>query len=222
MTTTSIFSNKAKVGLKPGSWRFQVKIPRRLTWCRRRALGVMILTLPLLMLLGTLRSQDTISCTGSNGNSKVAVPTTTCSGGVAGSMAYVDVAGLIGTTAPSNDMCYTINGILKGSLYSIPTAGAVVDARGINVSNAAQDSTFSSALACAYDPYNGPFGTVTVPSVVLLPPGGIATSVPWMLPSNSRLLGVFPITPGTTETAIQPSASFSPSGDPPAGINGVW
>jgi hypothetical protein len=135
------------------------------------ALRVITLAVPLLGWLGTVHAQETISCNGSKGNSLVAVPTITCSGGVAASMAYVDVAGLIGTTTPSNDLCYTINGILKGSLYSMPAAGAVVDARGINVSNAAQDSTFSSALACAYDPYNGFFGQVTVPSVILLPPG---------------------------------------------------
>ncbi len=74
----------------------------RLQLTRHEAmLRVMTLALlPLAVSLGTAHAQDPINCTGSNGNSKVAVPIMSCSNGVAGSMAYVDVAGLIGLTPP--------------------------------------------------------------------------------------------------------------------------
>jgi len=65
----------------------------RLQLTRHQAvLRVMTLALPLIVSSGTANAQDPVNCTGSNGNSKVAVPTTICSSGVAGSMAYVDAA----------------------------------------------------------------------------------------------------------------------------------
>jgi hypothetical protein len=88
----------------------------------------------------------------------------------------------------------------------------VIDARGIS----------GSALICPAGTSPWLVGTTYVnkPSEILLPPGVITTSVPWVLPANTKLIGTAKATSVggigsgggyNLETSIQASTSFSGS-----------
>ncbi|HWY59533.1 MAG TPA: hypothetical protein VNZ03_34025 [Terriglobales bacterium] len=81
------------------------------------------------------------------------------------------------------DVCATIYNILAGTPPNppYPSAGAVIDARGIS----------GSALKCAAGttPWNNGATTVSPPSTILLPDGTILIPKSWILPANTRLIG---------------------------------
>jgi len=110
---------------------------------------------------------------GTQGQNAVCPSQTGCSSPV-GTNAFID-----GSSVPQgHDICDTIYVILKASTY-LP---AVIDARGI--SGAAN-------LTCTKgSPWNESGSYVNKPSVILLPAGTIITSVPWVLPANTKLIGV--------------------------------
>src|SRR5260370_14839057 len=93
----------------------------------------------------------------------------------------------------TNDICSAINTILTSA-----TAGVVVDARGILPLQGG-----NLFLSCSANPFNN----VTVPSTVLLPGETIKISKPWVLPSNTRIIGEGTGTGGYT--AIGPASDFS-------------
>jgi len=77
------------------------------------------------------------------------------------------------------DFCGVLNAVLAGTKY--PATGAVIDARAVPTSTPPTQPT------CAASPWAGI--TNPPPSTILLPAGTIQISTPWVLPSNTRLIG---------------------------------
>jgi hypothetical protein len=95
----------------------------------------------------------------------------------------------------ATDICGVLQFVLAGSSY--PASGAVIDARGFNPNN--------TKMTCEASPWAGI--TNPKPSTILLPAGTIQISTPWVLPSNTRLIGEGesdPVNavPGTTIQAV--------------------
>jgi len=112
------------------------------------------------------------------------------------STSFVDANQFTGSS--STDVCGKINAVLTWANY--PASGTVIDARGIVPAMNTRNYT------CSMNPFSG----VSSPSVVLLPSGTIKTAFTWILPANTRLIGVGPsgITPpGTTIQAMSGLAS---------------
>jgi len=129
--------------------------------------------------------------------------------GIVGSSAFIDANTFLNPATQGKDLCDTIFYIFT---HNYPSAGAVIDARG--VSGAAN-------LTCTHgSPWAEGSSYVTAPSTILLPATGgttptpIIISTPWILPSNTHLIGESDgipssgFTPGTT---IQAGTSFSGS-----------
>jgi hypothetical protein len=95
--------------------------------------------------------------------------------GTVGSSAFIDASMF---PATGRDFCGVLNFILSSSGY--PTAGAVIDARGLPGST-------STSMTCAASPWSGI--TSPPPSTILLPPGTIDISSTWVLPSYTHLVG---------------------------------
>jgi hypothetical protein len=96
-----------------------------------------------------------------------------------GSPAFIDASTFSGT-----DICTVINGILTSTLTTYPAAGVVVDARGVVPLSGSGGPPNSQN--CSVNPFAG----VTVPSTILLPSSTIVlTTTPWVLPSNTRIIG---------------------------------
>jgi hypothetical protein len=83
-------------------------------------------------------------------------------------------------------------------------------------------------MACSTSPWGSGSGYLVVPSVVLLPAGTITISVPWVLPGNTKLIGI--ATSGNNsllDTTIQASFSsgavlqFGDSHCPSSGCQGI-
>ena len=135
------------------------------------------------------------------------------------SPSFIDASQFLNPLTQGRDLCDTIFGIFtnKWGVASYPAAGAVIDARGISG---------TSNLKCTHGtPWTEGSTTVTAPSIILLPATGGATpnpiiipnSSPWILPSNTHLIGegdgiptyssgTLISTPGTT---IQAASGFS-------------
>jgi hypothetical protein len=117
------------------------------------------------------------------------------------------------------DICDTIYlSILSPSSY--PPNGEVIDARGLG----------GSTLTCTKgSPWNESGVYVNKPSVILLPAGRITTSVPWVLPANTKLIGI--ATSGNNsllDTTIQAASlssgavvQFGDSHCPSSGCQGI-
>jgi len=106
------------------------------------------------------------------------------SNGTVGSAAFIDASIFLGNGSNQGvDLCDIIYGILSGRIKtsSYTTAGAVFDARAL--SGAAPTCTLGS-------PWSEGSSYANVPSTILLPAGTIITSVPWVLPTNTKLIGV--------------------------------
>jgi hypothetical protein len=106
------------------------------------------------------------------------------------------------------DLCATIYNIFTAAPPNpaYPTAGAVIDARGIS----------GSALTCAAGttPWSNGTNTVSAPANILLPATGggnnftpIVISTGWVLPANTHLIGQGDNP--SSGTVIQASSSFS-------------
>jgi hypothetical protein len=89
------------------------------------------------------------------------------------SKAFIDASVLQG----SRDFCDTIYQVLHSALYT----PAVIDARGI-----------SSTMTCISGTpwFEKSLGYVNKPSTILLPAGTITANTPWVLPANTKLIGV--------------------------------
>jgi hypothetical protein len=127
------------------------------------------------------------------------------SGSTVASPSFIDAS--VSQASNHTSLCATIYNIFTGAVPNptYPSAGAVIDARGISG---------STALTCAAGttPWNNGSTTVSVPSTILLPAGTIVIPSGWVLPKNTRLIGEgdgIPsnsLTPGTT---IQAARGFS-------------
>jgi hypothetical protein len=92
------------------------------------------------------------------------------------STAFIDAYVLL-NGVPYLDLCDTIYHILKPTTYS----PSIIDARGIS----------GSALTCTQgSPWNESAGYAKKPSTILLPAGTITANTPWVLPANTKLIGV--------------------------------
>jgi hypothetical protein len=99
---------------------------------------------------------------------------------VGGSAAYIDASA---SSTSSVTICATIYNILNGASY--PTAGAVIDARGLNSGN--------SNLTCAASTSPWLIGGVYLsakPARILLPAGTIIIKYPWIVPDYTKIVGV--------------------------------
>jgi hypothetical protein len=139
----------------------------------------------------------------SQGNNAIYYYTTTNPGVCCtDSLAFID-AKVIAANNGNPDLCATIYNIITSFYYtSYPSAGAVIDARGLtNLTCASGTSPW----------YNGTT-YANIPSTILLPSGTIKITYPWVLPNNTRLIGQGEGVPTSTTapiTTIQASSSFS-------------
>jgi hypothetical protein len=113
------------------------------------------------------------------------------------SSSYID-ASVFYYPAESVDICHVINNILRAQYTGVgyPSTGSVIDARGILEG--------PNATTCAINPFDGvtdPFQTT-----ILLPAATIRTQCPWVLPSNTRIVGQ-----GRGNTGIALLSGFIPS-----------
>jgi hypothetical protein len=103
------------------------------------------------------------------------------SGSTTSSPSFIDAS--VSQKVNHTDMCATIYNILTSAYPNpaYPTAGAVIDARGIS----------GSALTCAAGttPWNNGATTVSAPANILLPAGTIVIPTPWVLPPQTHLIG---------------------------------
>jgi hypothetical protein len=130
----------------------------------------------------------------------------------AGSAAYIDASAFAST---STDLCATLYSIISSTSY--PPSGAVIDARGINASNSANDG--NGNMKCVGTPWVNGTGNTTNPATILLPPGytigcmgctgsgNILIYQTWTLPNGSKIIGQGP-NPGANAT-LQAASSFS-------------
>jgi hypothetical protein len=135
----------------------------------------------------------------------------------AGSSAFIDASMFVGNvTGPT--FCSVLNFILNSPKY--PPVGAVIDARGL--------PSTTASMTCSTSPWGSGSGYLNVPSVVLLPAGTITISVPWVLPGNTKLIGI--ATSGNNsllDTTIQASfgsgavLQFGDSHCPSSGCQGI-
>jgi hypothetical protein len=105
-------------------------------------------------------------------------------GGVTGSTAFIDASAFSGG---GNDMCAALYSIMSAANY--PPAGAVIDARGFNLSNATNDG---SNLTCLGTPWFFNGTSTPHPATILLPFTQIVISRTWVLPNGSRIVGKAP------------------------------
>jgi hypothetical protein len=127
-----------------------------------------------------------------------------------GSYAFIDASQFLGN-GQGKDLCDTIYGIFNNSFQNTyPTLGAVIDARGIKG---------ATNLTCTHGtPWTEGSNTVSLPSTILLPATGgsqptpIVISSPWILPSNTHLIGegdANPVSATNPATTIQAAIGFS-------------
>ena len=129
--------------------------------------------------------------------------------GVVPSLSFIDASVFIGNGSnQSSNICGAIYGILSGGFYNYPATGAVIDARGISG---------TTALTCATGktPWTDGTTPVSLPSTILLPATGgasatpIIIATPWVIPSNTHLIGEGDGIGSSAATTIQVSSTFN-------------
>jgi hypothetical protein len=106
--------------------------------------------------------------------------------------AQIASSAFIDASVFSGDICAKI----FTAIGFLPTAGGVVDARGVNPG--------TSQLCTSGTPWVQVSAGVSKPSVVLLPSGSITISKPWKLPNGTKIIGEGAGAPGSGVTTIQP------------------
>jgi hypothetical protein len=125
-----------------------------------------------------LHLNATNTCSGLQGQN--GVYNATCNNnnpGVVGSSAFIDASMFV--SSQLSNICAVLNSILNPLNCIIPSAGAAIDARGLNSNN--------TSMKCAASPWAGIANSP--PSVILLPAGTIVVPGTWVLPNNTRLIG---------------------------------
>jgi hypothetical protein len=138
-------------------------------------------------ILAALLYSATASGQNTEGNNAVCTSQTGCSTTV-GTTAFIDASRFVNANQGS-DICDAIFGIFvnKWNVFTYPSSGAVIDARGIS----------GSALKCTNgSPWTEGSTTVSAPANILLPATGggnnftpIIIPTGWVLPPNTRLIG---------------------------------
>ncbi|HXR16774.1 MAG TPA: hypothetical protein VN777_11305 [Terriglobales bacterium] len=124
------------------------------------------------------------------------------------SPSFIDASQFIGHSQ-GLDLCDTIYGIFTNAwgVGAYPSAGAVIDARGISG---------ATNLKCTHGtPWSEGSNSVNLPSTILLPatsgatPTPIIISTPWIIPSNTHLIGEGDGIGSSAATTIQVSSTFN-------------
>jgi hypothetical protein len=158
---------------------------------------------------------------GAPGLNAVCSSTSVCSSSsdTVGTSAFIDASMFVGSV-PSPTFCSVLNDVLAHVIQPTYPNGAVIDARGLPGTNA--------SMACSTSPWGSGSGYLNVPSVVLLPAGTITISVPWVLPGNTKLIGIAASGNNSLlDTTIQASFSsgavlqFGDSHCPSSGCQGI-
>jgi hypothetical protein len=140
---------------------------------------------------------------GTQGQNAVCSSSSSCStsSNTVGTNAFID-ASIFGNNR--TDICTILNNILSSTIIKYPSTGAVIDARGL-------PGNTGTNMTCATSPWGSGSGYLNVPSVILLPAGTITTSVPWVVPGNTKLVGTAtgPGTNNLLDTTLQASSSFA-------------
>lgn len=152
-----------------------------------------------LALVSTTRAQST-------GNDAVYNSTN----GVTFSPSFIDASMLLPPNSQlGKDLCDAIYGLLSGQagFPHYPSVGAVIDARGVSG---------TTNLTCTHGtPWSEGSNSVGLPSTILLPATSAATptpiiiSTPWVIPSNTHLIGEGDGLGSSAATTIQVSGSFN-------------
>jgi hypothetical protein len=111
------------------------------------------------------------------------------------SSAFID-ASMFANQFSSPNFCSVLAYILNPSSHVLTSAGAVIDARGL------LSSTPPTSMTCSASPWAGI--TSPPPATILLPAGKIVIPGGWVLPANTRLIGV-----GNGDVASSGGASYS-------------
>jgi hypothetical protein len=110
------------------------------------------------------------------------------------SRAYIDAsASKIVQTA--TDFCTILNTALKALQSFYTNGGGVIDARGVSPAGLASCGNSFTATG-------NPWKSITVPSIVLLPAGTIATNATWILPAGTKLIGEGGEDPGLSDNKV--------------------
>jgi hypothetical protein len=104
----------------------------------------------------------------------------------AGSPAFIDASAFSSLTT---DICNTLYKIISPLSYLV-AGTVVVDARGINATNAAHDA--SGNLKCVGTPWQQGSSSTNNPATILLPANTILISQTWSLPDASKIIGEGP------------------------------
>ena len=134
------------------------------------------------------------------------------SNGIVGSWSFIDASVFAGNVDNPN-LCSVLNFVLAQVVQPTFPNGAVVDARGL------PNSIPPTSMTCTISPWGSGSNYLNVPSTILLPATGgttpnpiiIPNSSPWILPSNTHLIGEGDGTSGgsTSGTTIQAASGFS-------------
>jgi hypothetical protein len=174
--------------------------------------------IPALLACWFLASPVLAKAQGTQGQNAVCPAQTGCS--TVGTNAFIDASMF---PATGRDFCGVLNFILNVNNHIITSAGAVIDARGL-------PGTTHTNMTCNASPWGSSSGYLNVPSVILLPAGTINTSVPWVVPGNTKLIGIATDTgtnslPDTTIEASFSSGAVVQFGDsmhcPSSGCQGI-
>jgi hypothetical protein len=85
------------------------------------------------------------------------------------------------TAYPGADICARLFNAINYPGY--PTAGRVVDGRGLNAGNINMTCAMNST------PWTQPSGSTTNPATILLPAGAITINTKWVIPSQTSVIG---------------------------------
>lgn len=127
------------------------------------------------------------------------------SNGIVGSSSFIDASMFAGNVLSPN-FCSVLNYVLVHIVQSSYPNGAVIDARGL-------PGTTNTSMTCTASPWNGI--TSPAPATILLPatsgatPTPIIISTPWIIPSNTHLIGEGDGLGSSAATTIQVSGSFN-------------
>jgi hypothetical protein len=111
-----------------------------------------------------------------------------------GSPSFVD-ASVFYNKPSSKDFCSVLNWVLNPSNGVLSSTSAVIDARGL-------PGSYGTSMTCTVSPWAGisqpPAATILLPAGKIVIPGG------WVLPANTRLIGV-----GNGDVANSSGATYS-------------
>ncbi len=109
------------------------------------------------------------------------------------STAFIDASAFCATAGACSSSTDDFCNVLNQALHTLPSAGGVLDARGVSPTN-------TKSSSCSATPFNGTFA-INTPSTVLLPAGSIPLGKTWILPNGTKIIGQGAGSPYTTGLA---------------------